>query len=35
MASNQSPELDLARCFTGELQLVYVYRFELHPRMRR
>jgi hypothetical protein len=33
MASNQSPELDLAKCFKGEQQLVYVYllkRFYIH-----
>jgi len=25
MAATQSPELDLAKCFAGEQQLVYVY----------
>jgi hypothetical protein len=35
MAPTTAPELDLAQCFKGEQQLVYVYRFELHPRMHR
>jgi hypothetical protein len=35
MAPNQSPELDLAACFKGEQQLVYVYQLKPYVHTER